>query len=81
MTHFRYQIEFFTKTKMTKKDTLLGFAEDLSKAFAQLNEVDKTNLNVWFAKRDQEAEAWEQFDNERWTTASLKKMEEEKNEA
>lgn len=62
---------------MTKKDSLLKFAEDLSKAFAQLNEVDKTNLNVWFTERDQEADAWERFDNERWTAASLKQMEED----
>lgn len=60
-----------------KKDELLEFAHDLSNAFAQLSEVDRSDLDYWFTQRDQDA--WEEFDNERWTAASLKQME-EKNE-
>tara|TARA_R110000824_G_scaffold124723_3_gene283503 strand:- start:214 stop:411 length:198 start_codon:yes stop_codon:yes gene_type:complete len=58
-----------------KDETLLAFAEDLTRAVAQLSKADTTELHCFFTERDEEAEAWEQFDNERWSTYTLKRSE------
>ena len=63
-----------TKIK-DETETLLAFAEDLTKAMHALSKDDQCELHCFFTERDEEAEAWEQFDNERWSTYKTERSE------
>ncbi len=52
-----------------RKESLLNFAAELSEAYAQLNRLDRSNLDVWFQERDSESIAWEEHEAEQMADA------------